>query len=38
MNINQEILNDAGDGNIVNIQLVSLDEKKQQVEGSFKLR
>ena len=35
MNIIKEIFDDFGDGNIINIQLVSFYEKKQEVERAF---
>ena len=37
MNIIQEIFDDARDGNIVNIQFVSFNKEKQQVEWSLEL-
>jgi hypothetical protein len=33
----QKILYNAGDGYVVNIQLVPFNKKEQQVEGPFKL-
>jgi hypothetical protein len=33
----QEILGDFRDGNIIDVQFVPFDEKKQQVEWSLKL-
>ena len=38
MNKIQEIIDDFGNWNVVNIDLISLDKKKQQVEWTFKLR
>ena len=37
MNIVQEIIDDIGNGDIVNIQFVSFYKKKKQVKWAFKL-
>lgn len=36
--IRQKVVGDLGDGNVVDIQLVALDKKQQQVKRTFKLR
>jgi hypothetical protein len=38
MDIREEVINDLGDGDIVNIQLIPLYEKQQQVKRALKLR
>jgi hypothetical protein len=37
MNIIQEIIGNAGNRNVINIQFVPFDKEKQQIEGAFKL-
>ena len=37
MNEIEEVVDNPGNGNIVNIQLVALDEEQQQVKRTFKL-
>jgi hypothetical protein len=36
MEVFQELLRDARDGDIIDIQLVPLDEEEQKVEGALK--
>jgi hypothetical protein len=38
MDIIEKVIDDFGDGNIVNIQFVSFDEEQKQIEWSLKLR
>jgi hypothetical protein len=33
----QKVVDDFGDGNVVNVQFIPLNEKEQQVERAFKL-
>ena len=37
MDINHKVFDNAGNGNIINIQLITLDKEQQQVKWPFKL-
>src|SRR5215217_5261289 len=38
VDVRQEIVDEFGNGNVVNIEFVTLNKKQEQVEGAFKLR
>jgi hypothetical protein len=38
MDVLKKVFDYSGDGDIVNIQLISFNKEQQQIEGTFKLR